>query len=48
MKKKDVFSLVDFHESTDLSVQNWFIVFWFLLMCSSVLNWFPSVPLLLR
>ena len=27
--------LVDFHLSTNTSVQNWFLVFWFLHMCSS-------------
>jgi len=34
-----LYPLVDFHVSTDTSVQNWFLVFWSLLVCSSALNW---------
>jgi len=48
MTKSMSYSLVDFHVSTNTSVQNWFLVFWFLLMCSSVLNRFLSLHLLFR
>jgi len=34
------YALVDLDVSTDTSVQNWFLVFWVLLMCSSARNWF--------
>jgi len=43
MKKKMFYSLLDFHASADMSVQNWF-----LLVCSSVLNCFLSIHLLFR
>jgi len=45
MKWKVYFALVVFHVSTDTSVQSWFLVFWFLLMCSSALNWFLTYTL---
>jgi len=38
------YALVEFQVFTD-TVQNWFLVVWFLLMCSSALNWFLAVPL---
>ena len=34
------YALVYFHVSTDISLYNWFPVFWFLPMCSCALNWF--------
>jgi len=42
----DAVRTVDFHVSTDILVQNWFLTFWFLPMCSSALSWFVTIPLL--
>ena len=39
------YALVDFHVPTDTSVHNWILVFWFLLMCPSALNWFLTYTL---
>jgi len=39
------YALVDFCVFIDTSVQNWFLVLWFQLMCSSALNWFLTMPL---
>jgi len=39
------YALVDFNVSTDTSVHNWILFFWFLFMCSSALNWFLTYTL---